>query len=100
MAESYPRAGATATYAYRCLHELGLDWPARIATITELARAIANNYNNLKHADRGDFPDQTATYLMCEVNRLLVRTLALRLTGSSEALRTAFQQSTEMSGVA
>ncbi|MGV8881124.1 MAG: hypothetical protein ACOH19_03140 [Rhodoglobus sp.] len=89
----------TATYAYRCLVELGLEWPARISSMTGLARAIANNYNDLKHADRGEFPDHVESYLVCEVNRFLVRALALTLTSSSDALRDTFQQSREMSGV-
>lgn len=89
----------TATYAYRCLRDLGLAWTDRIESITGLARAIANNYNDLKHAARGEFPDHVRTFLVSYVNRLIVQAVAVSLTSSSDRLREAFQQSREMSGI-
>lgn len=93
------RKPTTATYAYRCLHEIGQVWPARIESVVGLARAIANNYNDLKHADRGEFPDQVHSYLVSRVSQLVVRALALNLTGPSAELRGFIQQSAEMSRI-
>jgi hypothetical protein len=88
-----------ATYVFRCLQELGLEGPASAESITGLARAVANNYNDLKRADRGEFPDQVKSYLVSQVNRLVVRALAVSLTSSSAELREVLQQSREMSKI-
>ncbi|MGN7187531.1 hypothetical protein [Microbacterium enclense] len=83
---TYSRGGkpTTATYAYRCLSFLAIGWGARVYSVTGLARAMANNYNTVKHFDRGDFPDHAETLVISQVNRLVVRLLALRLTGGAE----------------
>ncbi|MET4780065.1 hypothetical protein [Glaciihabitans sp. UYNi722] len=94
------RAKTTATYVYRCLAELSLTWPGRIQTVVGLARAIADNYNDLKHADRGEFPDQVISYVISQTNRFVVRAIALSRTSSSDSLRESFQQSTELNGIA
>jgi hypothetical protein len=44
-----------------------------------LARAIANNYNDVKHAKRGPMPPAEHTYAAGKVALLVVRLLALRL---------------------
>lgn len=90
----------TATFAYRCLRELDLVWPTRTGALTGMARALAHNYNKLKHADRGEFPDNSETYLVSSINAFVVRSLALSLTCSSGSLREVLQQSSEMSELA
>ncbi|MBD3933128.1 hypothetical protein IF129_16415 [Streptomyces chumphonensis] len=70
----------TATYMYRCLVETGWDWSALCSSVVGLAQAIANNYNTIKHFDRGQFPDPTETHLVSSVTALAVRMLALRVT--------------------
>lgn len=86
-ADTYGRGGVTtATHAYRCLCVLDLPWGGYVDNISGLARAMADNYNDLKHADRGEFPDFTRTYLVSVVNRWVVRLLALRLAGSDDLL--------------
>jgi hypothetical protein len=54
---THSKKPTTATHFYRVIEAVGID----VSTIPEgaigLARALANNYNDIKHADRGDFPD-------------------------------------------
>ena len=76
----------TATHLYRCLHLLGITWPESIESIEGLARAIANNYNEIKHADRGEFPDARHSILISLVNKWIVRLLTLHLTGKGDGL--------------
>ncbi|WP_370568345.1 hypothetical protein [Frigoribacterium sp. CG_9.8] len=76
----------TATYVYRCLDGLDVLWPERIRDRIGLARAIANNYNNVKHYDRGDFPDHDESYVVSEVNQMIVRLLAIHITGRGNDL--------------
>ncbi|MFD3870366.1 hypothetical protein [Streptomyces sp. NPDC058623] len=68
----------TATYMFRCLVESGWDWSDLCDSTVGLARAIANNYNTIKHFDRGHFPDPTETYLISSIASLVVRMLAIR----------------------
>jgi len=89
----------TATDVYRCLVELGLQWPSRIDSEIGLARAIADNYNEIKHADRGEFPDQVVSFIVSQINRFLVRALALCLTSNADELRNWFQDSSELNGI-
>lgn len=63
----------TATWIYRCLHVLGVAWGDYVYSTAGLARAIANNYNDVKHNDRGKFPSLEETDLVATVNRLIVR---------------------------
>ncbi|MFD4754423.1 hypothetical protein [Streptomyces sp. NPDC058426] len=69
----------TATYMYRCLIRTGWDWSEIGASPVGLARAIANNYNTIKHFDRGHFPDPVETHLVSSLTALVVRMLALRI---------------------
>ncbi|MFF0286468.1 hypothetical protein [Streptomyces sp. NPDC005262] len=69
----------TATYMYRCLVRSGWDWSGICKSTAGLARAIANNYNTIKHFDRGQFPDPTETYLVSNTSALIVRMLAIKL---------------------
>lgn len=69
----------TATYVFRSLATLGLDWSEVAESPLALARAIAGNYNDVKHYDRGAFPPSDHTYVAGKIALLLVRLLALRL---------------------
>lgn len=64
---------------YRCLHVLGLDLPDEFGDMVALSRAIANTYNTIKHSSRGGFPDGREISVVCELNKLIVRLLALHV---------------------
>jgi hypothetical protein len=80
------------TYVYRVLQLLAVHWGKHIAGLVPLATAIADNYNSVKHYDRGDLPAQLETYLIGFVNRYIVRLLALMLTGKGEELLGPFRE--------
>ncbi|WP_412148793.1 hypothetical protein [Curtobacterium flaccumfaciens] len=86
----------TSTNIYRCLDLLGLGWGKYVASNVGLARAIANNYNDVKHADRGEFPDSEQTYLVSSINTLLVRLVALHLTGKGDELLAPYRKGDEL----
>ncbi|GAA4375085.1 hypothetical protein [Agromyces bauzanensis] len=86
----------TATYVYRCLELLGIRWGDYIHSQVGLAKAIANNYNSVKHADRGSFPDHAETFLIGDVNELVVRLLAVRLTGQADELLGRYREGSEL----
>ncbi|WP_129787825.1 hypothetical protein [Promicromonospora panici] len=81
----------TATHAYRCIHVLDISWPEQIAATEGLARAIADNYNTIKHADRGNLPDARKSILVSHINRWIIRLLALHLTGKDGTLLTEYR---------
>ncbi|WP_139316105.1 hypothetical protein [Cellulosimicrobium sp. CUA-896] len=85
---TYGRTGrpTAATYAYRCLDVIDVEFGVHAGGRTELARAIANNYNAVKHFDRGDLPDHRETHLIAELNCWIVRLFALTLTGKGKEL--------------
>jgi hypothetical protein len=76
---------STATHIYRCVYLLQLDRGPRVENYVGLARAIANVYNDIKHADRGDFPEFAKMSVTAAWCRWIVRCLALHLL-RSEAL--------------
>lgn len=80
--ETYTKGGrpTTTTYSYRCLTKTEFDCMDIATSRIDLARAIANNYNSIKHFDRGEFPNPVETLLMRRTSTLAVRLLALRLT--------------------
>lgn len=82
----------TATWIYRCLHLLGVAWGDYVHSTVGLARAIASNYNDVKHYDRGEFPSLEETDLVATVNRLIVRLLALHLTGKGDELLKPYRE--------
>jgi hypothetical protein len=95
--ETYGRdRPSTATNIYRCLDLLQITWGKYVASNVGLARAIANNYNDVKHADRGDFPNSEHTYLVSSTNSLLVRLLALDLTGKGDELLEPYRKGDEL----
>jgi hypothetical protein len=81
----------TATYVYRCLDLLDVLWPERVRDRIGLARAIANNYNEVKHYDRGDFPDHDESYAVSEINQMIVRLLAIYITGRGDDLLASYR---------
>ena len=86
--ETYGRGNrpSVATYIFRCLDLLGVQWGDYIQSDVGLARPSASNYNDVKHFDRGDFPAHEETLAVADVNRLVARLLALHLTGQGDAL--------------
>ncbi|MDR5699962.1 ApeA N-terminal domain 1-containing protein [Agromyces aerolatus] len=86
----------TATYVYRCLDVLDVLWPERIRDRVGLARAIANNYNDVKHYDRGDFPEHSETYAVSEINQMIVRLLAIYITGRGDELLATFRAGNDL----
>jgi len=89
--------GRRPTYVsvYRCLKYLDLDL-SDIGERVDIAAAIANNYNDVKHFDRGDFPDSDQTYLVSRLNRLIVRMVALSLTGRGDELMVPIRDSVDV----
>lgn len=98
--ETWSRGGTgrptTATYAYRCLDALDVRWPERIGDRIGLSRAIANNYNAVKHYDRGDFPNHDESYVVSEVNQMIVRLLAMQITGRGEELLESYRNGSNL----
>ncbi len=62
---------------YRCLHVLDLELPSVFGGLAGMSKAIANTYNAIKHSSRGKFPDAREVCVVCDVNKLVVRLLAL-----------------------
>ena len=81
----------TATYVYRCLDALDVLWPERIRNRVGLSRAVANNYNDVKHYDRGDFPDHDESYAVSEINQMIVRLVAIYITGRGDDLLASYR---------
>jgi hypothetical protein len=82
----------TATYVYRCLDVLDVQWPERISNRVGLSRAIASNYNDVKHYDRGEFPDHEESYVVSEINQMIVRLMAIHVSGRGEHLLAAYRE--------
>ena len=76
----------SAKNSYRCLDLLDLDWGPKVPNTKVLAQAMAANYNTVKHFDRGDFPSHGETAIISSVNRMVVRLVALTLTGKSDEI--------------
>lgn len=97
--ETYTRGRAarptTATYVYRCLDLLSIRWPERLGSNVGLARAVANAYNDVKHFDRGDFPDHDEAHVVSQVSEMIVRLVALHVAGRGEELLAPYRE-TEM----
>lgn len=89
-------APTTATNVYRCLAVLDIGWGDYIHSNVGLARAVANSYNTIKHPSRGGFPDPAETHLVADVSELIVRLLAVRLTGQVAKLLTRYAEGNEL----
>jgi hypothetical protein len=65
-----------ATYVFRCLSSLSVDWSRAADSNAGIARAVSNNYRNIKHFDTGDdFPDGDETFLVSQIAAVTVRLL-------------------------
>lgn len=84
---------STATYVFRCLEVLNVRWPERIGNRAGLSRAIADSYNGVKHYDRGDFPDHEESYIVSEIAQMIVRLLAIHITGRDDDLLATYRES-------
>lgn len=80
-----------ATDIYRGIKPLGLNWNQIAASEVGLARAVANNYNTLKHPSKGSFPDPLHTRLLSDISSGIVRLNALKLVTDDEDLVTGSQ---------
>lgn len=68
------------TYVLRCIRSLGLDLSELADSDLGLARAIANSYRRIKHFDAGeDFPDGNESWLVSQVEMVVVRFLAVNI---------------------
>lgn len=91
----------TATYIYRGIKALGLNWDSIAASEIGLARAIAKNYNSIKHPGNQDFPDAFHTRTLAQISMGVVRLNALKLVASEEEyskadVSTVFREPTEL----
>lgn len=88
-----------AACVYRCLKTVDIQWPDRISSLEGLAKAIANVYNSIKHADRGRFPDVVKVRVICRVNEMIVRMLAVYVAGAGERVFPRYRKSVEVESV-
>lgn len=72
------------TYIFRGIKTLCLTWDGIAASEVGLAKAIANNYNDIKHPNRGEFPDSSHTQVLGQAATNIARLNALRLVASEE----------------
>ncbi|MET7666832.1 hypothetical protein [Micromonospora luteifusca] len=80
---------STTTYFYRIIETVGIDASAIAGGSVELARALANTYNTIKHADRGEFPDGLHTIYAGRLSLMLIRmAIVQRLPGARAAVAT------------
>jgi len=73
-----------ATYIFRGIKTLHLSWESIAASEVGLARAIAKNYNAIKHPDKGEFPDSFHTKVLGQFATNIVRLNALKLVTREE----------------
>lgn len=84
----YNNRRTTATNVYRCLDLLGVSWGAIGSSNNAIARGVANAYNDIKHFDRGEFPDAAVSHIVSGITKMIVRLLTLHiLDDSGELLR-------------
>ncbi|MEU8051090.1 hypothetical protein [Micromonospora haikouensis] len=77
----------TATYFYRIIETVGMDSSLIAGSSAELAKALANTYNTIKHASRGDFPDGLHTIYAGRPSLMLIRMAVVRrLPGAQPAV--------------
>lgn len=70
-----------ATNIYRAISNLELDWDAFTVSEVGLARSIADNYNTIKHPDKGAMPLSLHTRILSDVSCGVARLNALKLAG-------------------
>lgn len=86
------RRPTSATYVYRCLDVLAVRWPERLGNHVGLSRAIANAYNDVKHYDRGDFPEHDEVHVVSEISQMIVRLLAIHVAGRADDLLAPYRE--------
>jgi hypothetical protein len=80
-------APTTATYFYRALDAVGIDGAPIASNVVELARALANIYNDIKHADRGDFPHGLVMIYAAQLSLMLARlAILIRVPGARRSV--------------
>lgn len=72
------------TMIYRCVDLVDIDFGAGVASKVGLARFLKNLYNTIKHPDRGELPEPLDLYVGRELGQLVVRLIALHITGGGE----------------
>lgn len=71
----------TTTDIYRALVSAGVDWAPFASSTVGLARAIANNYNAIKHPELGAMPDSFQTAVLSDISCGVARLNILKLIG-------------------
>lgn len=84
---------------YRCLKLIDVKWPEQICGYEGLAKAIADVYNSIKHADRGAFPDGLKVHVVWKVNEIIVRMLAVHIAGAGDRVFPRYRDSMELFSV-
>jgi hypothetical protein len=87
---SRARKPTTAVLNYRSISSLGLDLSGISESPDGLARAIANNYNTIKHYDRGEFPEPLETYTVSLLVVMIARLVAVNLVDPTGGLSQRF----------
>lgn len=82
----------TATNVYRCLNLLGVPWGSITTDHQSLARAVANTYNDIKHFDRGEFPETSVSHTISHITKMIVRLLTLHILDESGGLLRQYRE--------
>ncbi len=82
----------TATNVYRCLNLLGVPWGSITTDHQSLARAIANVYNDIKHFDRGGFPETSVSHTISHITKMIVRLLTLHILDENGGLLRQYRE--------
>lgn len=79
--ETYSDKGyaTTATNVFRCLDLLNVNWGGIAPNNVALARAVAKTYNDIKHFDRGEFPDPQVSHIVSLITRYIVQLITLTI---------------------
>lgn len=88
-----------ATYVYRCLDVLDVRWPERLGDRIRLSHAVANSYNDIKHYDRGDLPELDEAHVVGEINKMIVRLLAVYVAGRADSILEPYRESDQFSHI-
>ncbi|MEU3494471.1 hypothetical protein ABZ747_13405 [Kitasatospora cineracea] len=80
------------TYIFRCIVKSEVDIQGISTCAAGLARALANNYNTIKHYDRGQFPDATQTHLLGIISLIISRAISVGLARASAFSKVALDE--------
>ncbi|WP_341934026.1 hypothetical protein MRBLWO14_003143 [Microbacterium sp. LWO14-1.2] len=73
----------------RCIERANLDWPS-IGPRVGIAKALANMNNDLKHPDRGSYPDGDALAVMVDLAKVIARAQLFPLLAVPDERRESF----------